>query len=146
MEFLIPEMSGSLFRAPHTNGKLLTAAALCNFSLYHSCHVYIPHVLTKKAEQIEHVNLSSLQPVIQFASTGFLPILKGCYSMLTDCSSSVYISISFFTQSHTQQSIGEASSMPTKHVESISSVTSSCVGTDLLGLKSSALTAPSAHK
>lgn len=78
MEFLMLEVSDSLFRAPHTNGKLLTASALCSFLLYHSCHVYIPHVLTMEAEQIEHVNLSSFQAFIQFASTGFLPTLEGC--------------------------------------------------------------------
>lgn len=91
-----PEVSDSLFRAPHTNGKLLTAAALHSFSPYHSCHVYIPHVLTMEAEQLEHINIFSLQPVIQFASTGFLPTLEGCYSMLTDCSSNVYVCISLF--------------------------------------------------
>lgn len=61
-EFLMPGVSDSLFRAPHTNGKLLTAAALRSFSLHHSCLVYIPHVLTMGEEQTEHVNFSSLPP------------------------------------------------------------------------------------
>lgn len=91
----MPGLSDSLFRAPHTNGKLLTAAALCSYLLYLSCLVYVPHVLPMEAEQIEHVKLPPL-PVIQFASTGFLPTLEGCCSMLTDWSSSVSIYISFF--------------------------------------------------
>lgn len=76
-------------------------AAYCSclmqlFTLSFMSCVYIPHILTLEAEQIEHVNLSSLQPVIQFASTGLLPTPEGCCSMLTDWSSSVPIYISFF--------------------------------------------------
>lgn len=76
MQSSMPGVSDSLFRAPHTNGKLLTAAALCSYSLYHSCLVYTPRVLTMEAEQIEHVNISSLQPVIQLLLQVFSPLLK----------------------------------------------------------------------
>lgn len=96
MEFVMPGLSDGLLRAPHTNGKLLTATALYSYLLYHSCLVYIPHVLTTEAEQIDHVNLSHFPPVIQFAYRCFLPTLEGCYSMLTYWSSSVSIYIFFF--------------------------------------------------
>lgn len=125
-------LSDNLFWAPHTAEKLLTATAVCSVTLLFIIHilVYIPHILTMKAEQIEHVNHPPFSPVIPLAFVVFFPtLLKAAIVVLTDQSSSVSI-YTFFPLFP----IGEASSTPLKRsmTESITLVTNCCVRTNLL--------------
>lgn len=93
-------LSDNLFGAPHAAEKLLAATAFCRPTSLFIIHmlVYIPHILTMKAEQIEHVNHHSISPVIPFAFAVFFPpLLKAAIAVLTNQSSSVSIYI-FFPQ------------------------------------------------